>query len=57
MKRRIRYMALLLAVCMLALTGCAQPRDTMTLRVCLDDRFKQFGAPLRRQVNLDAQRL
>ena len=36
MKRRIRYMALLLAVCMLALTGCAQPRDTMTLRVCLD---------------------
>lgn len=36
MKRRIRYMALLLVLCMLALTGCAQPRDTMTLRVCLD---------------------
>ena len=33
MKRRIRYMALLLVLCMLALTGCAQPRDTMTLRV------------------------
>ena len=30
MKRRIRYMALLLVLCMLALTGCAQPRDTMT---------------------------
>ena len=36
MKRRIRYMALVLVLCMLALTGCAQPRDTMTLRVCLD---------------------
>ena len=36
MKRRIRYMALLLVLCMLVLTGCAQPRDTMTLRVCLD---------------------
>lgn len=36
MKRRIRYMALVLVLCMLALTGCAQPRDTMTLWVCLD---------------------
>ena len=36
MKRRIRWTALVLAVCLLALTGCAQQRDTMTLRVCLD---------------------
>ena len=32
MKRRIRWTALVLAVCLLALTGCAQQRDTMTLR-------------------------
>ena len=31
MKRRIRWTALVLAVCLLALTGCAQQRDTMTL--------------------------
>lgn len=28
MKRRIRYMALLLVLCMLALTGCAPSRGT-----------------------------
>lgn len=28
MKRRIRWTALVLAVCLLALTGCAQQRDT-----------------------------
>lgn len=36
MKRRIRCAALVLAICLLALTGCAQQRDTLTLRVCLD---------------------
>jgi ABC-type oligopeptide transport system substrate-binding subunit len=44
MKRRIRYMALVLVLCMLALTGCAQPRDTMTLRVCLDPAMASSDA-------------